>query len=226
MGSAFQDGSDFVYDLKNSRRLDDYAEVKNLGGIFFAARKEGEDQFSIFEMADRDMKTPLVKVDACQVIHQIPYTESKVTSIVFTIGDSQYRYEITPEKKLKPIAKKVGEKLFLSTGSQWVDASADGLSADISFNYISLERKYEYPSKFRKNSKSFKLFGGHCLSNDEARALAHLLAKTVNKEIIREEIPKEIYSYHNAKERLKGERSNSKNSKSIPPQMPKGRDDR
>ena len=226
MGSASQGDSGFVYDLKNSRRLDDYTKVKNLGGIFFAARKEGEDQFSIFEMADRDMKTPLVKVDACQVIHQTHKVGSEVTGIVFTAGDSQYRYEITPEKKLKPVAKKVGEKLFLSTGGQWVDVGLpEDANVDISSRFIRLERGVH--RRFRKDSKGFfKAYETHCLSNDEARALAHLLAKTVNKEIIREEIPKEIYSYHNAKERLKGERSNSKNSKSIPPQMPKGRDDR
>lgn len=185
-----------IYDFKTSAYREDLEDIRELGDKFYAAKKNGEDKFGIYEMADEDMKNPLIMVDDCKLIRRtgVAYRDIKELDtdiILFSVGDTKCRCEITPEGKLKPIAKQKNDKeLYLSTGSQWVKVDLpEDAKVHIREEAISIDR-------WTSN-------GGYCdliyLSSTDALEFARSIAKTSQKEKIKEQ-PQE--TYYNAKERL------------------------
>ena len=138
----------------------------------------------------------LIMVDDCELIRRtgVAYRDIKELNtdiILFSVGDTKCRCEITPEGKLKPIAKQKNDKeLYLSTGSQWVKADLpEDAKVHIREKAISIDR--------------WANDGGCCdyiyLSSTDALEFARSIAKTSQKEKIKEQ-PQE--TYYNAKERL------------------------
>lgn len=179
-----------IYDFKTSSYRDDLEEIKNIGDKFYAVKKKDEEKFGIYEAADEDMKNPLMMVDDCKLV------TSK--NILFSIGDAKLRCEVTPEGRLKPIAKQNSRKeLYLSTGGQWVRVDLkEDTRAGIDDRYISLNRgEYYIDNGIEYLRKSYDYI---LLSNEEAKTFAHSIAKTVQTEKV--DVLKE--GYHNAKERV------------------------
>lgn len=198
-----------IYDFKNSCYRDDLEEIRDLGDKFYAAKKTGEKQFGIYEMADEDMKNPLIMVDGCERNNESGWMinfENIPDNIIYTIGETKYRCEITPEGKLKPIAKQTSEKdLFLSTGSQWIKANLkEGTEWNIDIKerpFIRISKKIWYgDSQFDYKWEQKRL------TNDEAEKFAHSIAKTAQTE----KFEKLKEGYHNAKKRLQNHRDDKK----------------
>lgn len=189
-----------IYDFKNSRNREDLDELKDLGDKFYAVRKTGEKQFGIYEMADDEMKNPLIMVDNCVALGSRDiHGWTSTNNLVYEKAGTTYRCEITSEGKLKPIAKQQSKKdLFLSSGGKWVKVDLkDNTRATISQNRIILEQgKY---SVINGSETPIKINNAMYLSNDEAVKLARSIAKTAQKEKIDNKV---LGSYHNAKERL------------------------
>ena len=196
-----------VYDFKNSCYRDDLEKVYNLGDKFYAAQKTGEKLLGIYEIADEETKNPLIMVDSCCLARN---------DIIFTKGDTKCRCEVTPEGKLKPVAKQTSEKdLFLSTGGQWVKVDLkEDTRADISSDYIEIKRS-EYGSR-NGDEYPIRVYDIIYLSNNDAEEFAHSIAQTGQKEKIAE---KPLETYHNAKDRLKQRLEEKNNAK---PNNPKG----
>lgn len=215
-GSHRQEG---VYDFKNSCYRDDLETVVDLGYNFYAAKKKGEKQFGIYEIADEKMKDPLIMVDKCSLAGPVSHTEllrDSSNNIIYSIGETTYRYEVTKDGKLKPIAKQTNNKdLFLSTGNKWrkIDLKED-TRVDISWNYgIEFERgKYYTDEKGREYLKT--CYERKSIPNDKILKFVDAGVSKTQTEVI--ENPKE--GYHNAKAKLKKnleERKNELNSHRV-----------
>lgn len=194
-----------IYDFKTSSYRDDLEEIRDLGDKFYAVKKKGEEKFGIYEMADEDMKNPLIMVDSCERNNESGWMinfENIPDNIIYTIGETKYRCEITPEGKLKPIAKQTSEKdLFLSTGSQWIKANLkEGTEWSIDIKerpFIRISKKVWYgDSQFDYKWEQKRL------TNTDAEKLAHSIARTAQTE----KFEKLKEGYHNAKKRLQDHR--------------------
>lgn len=122
MHHGFSNGQ-IVYDFKNKCRREDLEQVQDLGYDYFAARKNGEKKFSVYEVNDEEMKTPLLLVDKVSLSHPNSFTGNPWDStrhIIYENDGSVYKAEMTSEGKLVPIAKTKDGQLSVSVGAKWV----------------------------------------------------------------------------------------------------------
>ncbi len=184
-----------VYDFKQGCVRDDLAAVVDLGDNFYAVKKNGEEKFGIYEVADEEMKNPLIMVDNCKLVGN---------NVIYSIGDTKYRSEITSEGKLKPIAMQKGENsLSLALGEQWVEIPIENMTkVAIDSEYgITLEKYEKIPGEEYK-----EFIGTQRISNEQALKYA----RSVVKKSKTEKIEKVKEGYHNARERILKARENIK----------------
>ena len=194
-----------IYDFKNSCIRHDLEEIKWLGDEFCAVKKFGDEQFGIYESADAEMKNPLIMVDNCFVsgyrdcfYHE--KEEDAPNNIIFDRDGVRCRCEVTPEGKLKPIAKQSKEKgLFLSSGGKWVKIELnEDTRVDLGWDNIMI-RRGEY---YTKNGNEYidRTYDSISLSNEDAIKFARSVSRTAQTENIDDRVSE---TYHKAKERLK-----------------------
>lgn len=211
--------ANFVYDFKNDSRRDDLESVIDLGEHFFAAKKKGEAQFGIFEIADENMQTPLLMVDAVSMTDSSRANPNQ--SIVYKTDETYYRAEITNDGKLKPIARLKNNNLSISTGNKWATiALANDMRVDLKHPKVEISRIKTGIENGREYIR--KVLDRKYYSNDELLKYAQSSKEATKNETI--EPIKE--SYRNAKEIIMARRNElrekSSETKPSAESLPKG----
>ena len=190
-----------VYDFTNSCYRDDLEAVVDLGNKFYGVKKKGEEQFGIYEMADTEMKKPLMMVDSCRLIETRDSSGGIDASMIYTRDRTTYRYKISEDGKFVPIAKqKDNTELFLSTGKNWKKIELKPKT----HVYITESRGIVFEGSAPVfDDKGEKFMQKHnktgLLSNDKALKFALFLSGEIHEG----KDDKPVESYLNAKEELK-----------------------
>lgn len=211
---GFSRGS-YVYDLKNNCHRDDLSSVVGLGYDFFAAKKEGETKYGVYEIADEEMKIPLMHVDKIHLSHPKYYSgdvRDNTNFIDYEVDDCQYKAELTFDNKIVPLMKLKDNKLSVAGGGEWI---ALNLSKDVGVSFgkdkdVVTLTKYSKPF-IDGEMFSQKVVAHQTLDHKQLLKLAKMQGKTAH----REPMEKIGEGYLNNKEKLQANRQKKIFSENI-----------
>lgn len=211
---GFSNGS-YVYDFKNDCRRDDLEAVIDLGYDFFAAKKKGETKYGVYEIADEEMKIPLMQVDKIKLSvpqHYKGAAKDNTNFIDYEIDGSICKAELMPEGKIAPLMKLKDNKLSVSGGGEWISMKLDK-NIEVDFtegkDIIGLT-KYSEPVASGTGTRRNYL-ARETLDYQKLLKLAKLQAKDSQ----RERVEKIREGYLNRKERLQANRQTKLSSEDI-----------
>ncbi len=131
-----------VVDLRDGSQINGLKEVAAVAQDFFAAKKDGEEKFSVYEASDTKMETPLFQAD------KIKYSADKNSKYIVYENDGMEYMVKNEEGKIRPVARLSNDGLALAYGKNWVKINlSKGVEAYLNNKNLTLAKPhspYEY----------------------------------------------------------------------------------